>query len=374
MSCGLGMPATTSAHVASISTPLSRSTSITTALPVPAPRRRVLCDLEDAPARHGEGILETQPRRRVIRGGGPAVEQRKQGDGDTNDAPSGCLDHGTSEPPRGRDEGRSIPGRDTGVAGRPGWSATDDTEDQFIRNDLSNRYRRGLPFLSPKSADFHMRFCIIACIACLFSSGCTSLRLERSTANQARTLSDLQYRQVLDNLAKLYVDPWAVPSQVGLRDGSTQVADSGTAGLLTQTDLAHKFSMSPALNGTRSVVEQWGMLPVTDETNLRLLRMAYRRAAFGVDETLATDAEFRNQLAHELKGQIAVTEDLRRSTDAYYQSKVSRGLSEYYTHLAGSPGAAVRPGETGSMLDLQSSAERMPAPRRRTTGRSTRRW
>ena len=205
-----------------------------------------------------------------------------------------------------------------------------------------------------------MRVCVIVGVACLCFSGCTSLRLERSTANQARTLTQLQYQQVMNNLAMYFVDPWAVPSQVGLRDGSTQVADAGAAGFLGQTDLAHKFASSPTINGSRSVVEQWGMLPVTDENNLRLLRMAYRRAAFGVDETLATDADFRNQLAHELKGQIAVTEDLRRSTDAYYQIKASRGLSEYYARLAASP-EANRPATSEAMLTLQAVSEGVPA-------------
>jgi len=140
-----------------------------------------------------------------------------------------------------------------------------------------------------------------------------------------------------------------------MRDGSAQIVDSGTAGFLGQTDLSHSFASSPTLSGTRSVVEQWGMLPVVDENNLRLLRMAYRRAVYGVNETLATDEELRNQLAHELKGQIAVTEDLRRSTDAYYQSRLSSGVFEYYQRLAEASGA--RPSPSGPGFGTQASRD-----------------
>ncbi|MGN6136329.1 MAG: hypothetical protein ACTHOU_17735, partial [Aureliella sp.] len=39
-------------------------------------------------------------------------------------------------------------------------------------------------------------------IALLFLNGCQHLQLRRITTRQASTLSDLQYRQVLDNLAQ----------------------------------------------------------------------------------------------------------------------------------------------------------------------------
>src|SRR5438067_4666392 len=62
------------------------------------------------------------------------------------------------------------------------------------------------------------------------AAGCTSVRLGQRTIRQASTLPDLQYQQVLDNLALFSTNPSALPWHVNLREGTTQVTDSATAG------------------------------------------------------------------------------------------------------------------------------------------------
>lgn len=137
--------------------------------------------------------------------------------------------------------------------------------------------------------------------------GCTDAQLRRSTVRQASTLTELQYQQVLDNLATLCFDPNVLPWHVALTTGSAQVTDSGTAGI--SFDLGGGVTTThPSFFGSRSVVEQWGTVPVTDEPTLRLLRMAYQNA-LGHQRQLLSHKD-ANDLAHLLTSQIATTSDM----------------------------------------------------------------
>jgi hypothetical protein len=144
--------------------------------------------------------------------------------------------------------------------------------------------------------------------------GCANVQLKYSTVRSASTLTDLQYQQVLDNLAMYCVDPTALPWHVNLQNGAIQVADAGSVGTIAQTDLSHAFTWSPYFTGTRSVVTQWSTIPVTDDTTLRLLRLAYQiavsyRAERDLDPGLALD------LSHSLKAQTATNADISLDTN-----------------------------------------------------------
>src|SRR4051794_10422007 len=117
------------------------------------------------------------------------------------------------------------------------------------------------------------RICLILALAC--GTGCTTGRLRQRTITQGSTLPELQYQQVLDNLALFARRPGSLPWHVTLREGTTQITDSLSGGALVDvTD----GSFLPQLFGSRTAVAQWGMSPVVDATELRLLRIAYRRA------------------------------------------------------------------------------------------------
>ena len=60
------------------------------------------------------------------------------------------------------------------------------------------------------------------------------------------------------------------------------------------------------------------MSPVIDATELRLLRIAYRRA-LGVADM--PTREFLDELAHELKDQLASNSDLRNESETFYEYK-----------------------------------------------------
>jgi hypothetical protein len=148
--------------------------------------------------------------------------------------------------------------------------------------------------------------------------------------NQGSTLPELQYQQVLDNLALFAVNPDALPWHINLREGTSQVTDSLSGG--AALDLGPPVTWFPQLLGSRTAVAQWGASPVIDATELRLLRIAYRRAHGAPD--MPTPA-FLDELTHELKDQFASNSDLRNESDVFYQfqSSVSGSYRELDAHV-----------------------------------------
>jgi hypothetical protein len=140
--------------------------------------------------------------------------------------------------------------------------------------------------------------------------GCTSLRLQHSIASQATTLTDLYYQQVLNNLAMFSVNPYLLPSHVRVRDGSAQIQDSGSlsaAGGFGWTQGSRVATGAPAVAGSRTIVEQWGISPVTEDIELRVLQVAYQRA---LGMPVLMDLDLLNDLARGLSKQTAETGDI----------------------------------------------------------------
>jgi hypothetical protein len=171
-----------------------------------------------------------------------------------------------------------------------------------------------------------MRFArILFIIALACGTGCTTGRLRQRTISQGSTLPDLQYQQVLANLALFATNPAALPWHMNVREGTTQVTDSATAGALI--DLGPPAVTQPQVFGSRTAVAQWGMSPVIDPIELQLLRIAYRRA-HGIAEM--PSPEFLGELAHELKDQLAANADLRNESELFYEyaGRASQNLRE----------------------------------------------
>ena len=144
----------------------------------------------------------------------------------------------------------------------------------------------------------------------LGSLGCTATQLRISTVRQAKSLTETQYEQVLNNLAMFCIDPNALPSLVSLKSGSTQIGDTGQVGFLGVAGLDTKFGASPTVSGSRSIVDQWGTAPVTDDNVLKVLRMAYQTAT-GHPRWLSEDEA--NDIGHDLSQQVGTNADI--STD-----------------------------------------------------------
>ena len=148
----------------------------------------------------------------------------------------------------------------------------------------------------------------------LAASGCTATRLRHRTTHLGATVPDLQYQQVLDNLAQFADNPGALPWHVTIREGTTQVTDSLSGG--GAVDLGPPTNWLPQLFGQRTVVAQWGMAPVIDPIELKLLRVAYRRAV-GLEEM--PDNDTLQDLGHELKAQVANNPDLHDETELFFE-------------------------------------------------------
>jgi len=120
------------------------------------------------------------------------------------------------------------------------------------------------------------------------AGGCrTHLALRDSTLNTANTLADLNYEQVLDNLARFEKNPGAMPSLAVINAGTVNVADqksfnANATVAPTITAAQQAGSGLPILsllfnpNAQRNLSENWSLAPVTDIDNLRRIRCAYQ--------------------------------------------------------------------------------------------------
>ena len=115
-----------------------------------------------------------------------------------------------------------------------------------------------------------IRGCLLVCC------GCTHMQLERSTLKQEMTLTDLQYKQVLDNLAAMSLNPGALPYFALAGTGTAQVADQAQSMLgLSWTEGAGN-GQSFAIQANRQLTESWGLTTVLDPDKLYRMRCAYQ--------------------------------------------------------------------------------------------------
>ena len=112
---------------------------------------------------------------------------------------------------------------------------------------------------------------LITCLAALTAPGCTHLQLKRSTALTQRSMSDLRFKHMLDNLALMVSNPAGVPNPVVISGGVVQVSDNG-AGTGNITDL-FPFGLFTA---GRTVSEQWSLSPLQNSEKLALMRCAFQ--------------------------------------------------------------------------------------------------
>ncbi len=127
--------------------------------------------------------------------------------------------------------------------------------------------------------------------------GCrTHLSLRDNTILTTETLTDLNYQQVLDNLARFVANPATMPSLAIVNAGTVNVADqkgisvNGTyAPTLTQGMQIGSglpiLSMLLNPSASRNLTENWSLAPVTDVDNLRRIRCAFQMVVLGGGET-----------------------------------------------------------------------------------------
>jgi len=128
-----------------------------------------------------------------------------------------------------------------------------------------------------------------------FLGGCQALQLENRTVRQSATLSDLQYKQVMANLAVMVDNPSALPYYAVAQTGKTTIQQNTqgstgvnwdlltVAGSLFNKVLFDKGSFGLQYN--QQNIEEWDTLPALDPVQLILMQGLYRKAlGYGIPD------------------------------------------------------------------------------------------
>ncbi len=114
-----------------------------------------------------------------------------------------------------------------------------------------------------------------------------NLQLEKAMVSQSRSLIDLHYQQVLENIARTLNNPAALPSFAVPISGSAQITDTfslGANGLVNA--VTSSTNLSPT--GTVNIQAMWNLVPVTEPSKLQLMRVAHQVA---ISHPVITDTE-----------------------------------------------------------------------------------
>jgi hypothetical protein len=138
-------------------------------------------------------------------------------------------------------------------------------------------------------------------VASLVTSGCqTHLALRDNTLRTTNTLTDLNYQQVLNNVAMFVANPSFLPAVAVINAGTVTVADQKSYNTSATYSPTLSFAQQgggalPILtllfnpSGQRNVTENWSLSPVTDIDNLRRIRCAFQLLV--LDGRQTTDCE-----------------------------------------------------------------------------------
>jgi hypothetical protein len=131
-----------------------------------------------------------------------------------------------------------------------------------------------------KGTEVLMRGVILICFVTAPVFGCNYVQLRRNSLQQASTVRDMQYAQVLDNVAMFHANPAAVPFCSLLDTGTLQVESTGSiSGGLTwmPTHLA-LIALNPNPLAQRKTSGTWVLRPIFDPDKLRAMRCVYQQA------------------------------------------------------------------------------------------------
>lgn len=134
----------------------------------------------------------------------------------------------------------------------------------------------------------HLRTVSVSAVLLLLLSGCQSMQLENHTIRQARTLSDLQYRQVMDNLAGMASNPSSLPYFAAAQTGHTTIVMNPTVSNVVNWDLLTvagalfntvRFDKGMITTGySQQNNEAWDTSSSLDPLQLYMMQGLYRKA------------------------------------------------------------------------------------------------
>ena len=111
--------------------------------------------------------------------------------------------------------------------------------------------------------------------------GCMSQQLRFTARRTVNALPDLQYQQVIDNLAKIAANPGFLPYLAVAGQGSVQVTDNGSSTLALNMSRAALAPGSLSLGASRNVTGTWSLGTITSPEKIRSMQAVYLRAIRG---------------------------------------------------------------------------------------------
>jgi hypothetical protein len=112
-------------------------------------------------------------------------------------------------------------------------------------------------------------------------AGCMSQQLRFTARRTVNALPDMQYAQVIDNLAKLAANPGFLPYLAVTGQGSVQVTDSGSSTLpMTISPMAFGLGI-PIFGASRNLTGTWSLGTITSPEKIRSMQAVYLRAVRG---------------------------------------------------------------------------------------------
>ncbi len=122
-------------------------------------------------------------------------------------------------------------------------------------------------------------FCLVFLLLC--SAGCLSRQLKLTTRRTVSTLPDLNYQQVIDNLAAAASNPGVLPYLAVAGQGSVQVTDNGNSTMGLSFPLRAPAFDGLALGASRNVTGTWSLGTITSPEKIRAMQALYQRAVAG---------------------------------------------------------------------------------------------
>jgi hypothetical protein len=127
---------------------------------------------------------------------------------------------------------------------------------------------------------------ILGGLAIIASSGCIATSLERHTLRQSESLSDLRTQEVMNNLALVANNPYALPSYSSIYAGTSDITDLAS---VTSTTVPAVRTLAGTTFGTqlldipfsRAIQQNWTLDPSIAPEKIRALRCACRWAVYG---------------------------------------------------------------------------------------------
>jgi hypothetical protein len=112
-------------------------------------------------------------------------------------------------------------------------------------------------------------------VLCAGLGGCVTSHLRDLTVDQSETLTEFQYRMVLDNLAMFRTDSASLPWHVQLSTGTAQLdASINPSGNYTWSPVSQTLGLS----ATGDVTVNWTLTPVLNDEQLANIRQRYQAA------------------------------------------------------------------------------------------------